>query len=208
MRGIVTIDGPSASGKSSVARRVAAALGVPYLSSGLLYRAAAFLALRAGVDPGDEEGLLALLEGLGGRLLAQAEGNRVLADGEDLAPFLHTPEVDRVVSAVARLPGVRAWVNRRLKEVPPPFVAEGRDMGTAVFPEAAHKFYLTASPEVRAWRRARERPQAYEEVLRDLLRRDERDKAQSAPAPDALVLDTGGMTLDEVVAWVLAHIRR
>ena len=208
MRGIVTIDGPSPSGKSSVARRVAAALGVPYLSSGLLYRAAAFLALRAGVDPGDEEGLLALLEGLGVRLLAQAEGNRVLADGEDLTPFLHTPEVDRVVSAVARLPGVRAWVNRRLKEVPPPFVAEGRDMGTAVFPEAAHKFYLTASPEVRAWRRAWERPQAYEEVLRDLLRRDERDKAQSAPAPDALVLDTGGMTLDEVVAWVLAHIRR
>ena len=113
MRGIVTIDGPSASGKSSVARRVAAALGVPYLSSGLLYRAAAFLALRAGVDPGDEEGLLALLEGLGVRLLAQAEGNRVLADGEDLTSFLHTPEVDRVVSAVARLPGVRAWVNRR-----------------------------------------------------------------------------------------------
>ena len=208
MRGIVTIDGPSASGMSSVARRVAAALGVPYLSSGLLYRAAAFLALRAGVDPGDEEGLLALLEGLGVRLLAQAEGNRVLADGEDLTPFLHTPEVDRVVSAVARLPGVRAWVNRRLKEVPPPFVAEGRDMGTAVFPEAAHKFSLTAGPGVRAWRRARERPQAYEEVLRDLLRRDERDKAQSAPAPDALVLDTGGMTLDEVVAWVLAHIRR
>ena len=100
MRGIVTIDGPSASGKSSVARRVAAALGVPYLSSGLLYRAAAFLALRAGVDPGDEEGLLALLEGLGVRLLAQAEGNRVLADGEDLTSFLHTPEVDRVVSAV------------------------------------------------------------------------------------------------------------
>lgn len=92
------------------------------------------------------------------RLLAQAEGNRVLADGEDLTSFLHTPEVDRVVSAVARLPGVRAWVNRRLKEVPPPFVAEGRDMGTAVFPEAAHKFYLTASPEVRAWRRAREGP--------------------------------------------------
>ena len=113
----------------------------------------------------------------------------------------------RLATALAR-PAAGMLLNRRLKEVPPPFVAEGRDMGTAVFPEAAHKFYLTASPEVRAWRRARERPQAYEEVLRDLLRRDERDKAQSAPAPDALVLDTGGMTLDEVVAWVLAHIRR
>ncbi|GAA6755885.1 MAG: (d)CMP kinase [Thermus sp.] len=206
MRGIVTLDGPSASGKSSVAKRVAEALGVPYLSSGLLYRAAALLALRAGVDPKDEAGLLRLLEARRVRLVPGRE-NRVLADGEDLTPFLHTLEVDRVVSEVARHPGVRAWVNERLKEVPPPFVAEGRDMGTAVFPEAPHKFYLTASPEVRARRRAKERPSDYEAVLRDLLVRDERDKAQSAPAPDALVLDTSGMTLDEVVAWVLAHLK-
>ncbi|GGN03320.1 cytidylate kinase [Thermus composti] len=207
MRGIVTIDGPSASGKSSVAKRVAEALGVPYLSSGLLYRAAAFLALRAGVDLGDEARLLGLLGSLRVRLVPGRE-NRVFLEEEDLTPSLHTPEVDRVVSEVARHPGVRAWVNARLKEVPPPFVAEGRDMGTAVFPEAAHKFYLTASPEVRASRRAKERPQAYEEVLRELILRDEKDKAQSAPAPDALILDTGGMTLDEVVVWVLAHIRR
>ncbi|WP_038045469.1 (d)CMP kinase [Thermus caliditerrae] len=207
MRGIVTIDGPSASGKSSVAQRVAKALGVPYLSSGLLYRAAAFLALRAGVDPGDEAGLLALLEGFRVRLLPEREGNRVLADGEDLTPFLHTPEVDRVVSQVARHKGVRAWVNARLKEVPPPFVAEGRDMGTAVFPEAAHKFYLTARPEVRARRRAKERPQDYEEVLRDLLLRDELDRGQSAPAPDALVIDTSEMGLEAVVARVLSHIQ-
>ncbi|RTG95767.1 cytidylate kinase [Thermus scotoductus] len=206
MRGIVTLDGPSASGKSSVAKRVAEVLGVPYLSSGLLYRAAALLALRAGVDPKDEAGLLRLLEARRVRLVPGRE-NRVLADGEDLTPFLHTLEVDRVVSEVARHPGVRAWVNERLKEVPPPFVAEGRDMGTAVFPEAPHKFYLTASPEVRARRRAKERPSDYEAVLRDLLVRDERDKAQSAPAPDALVLDTSGMTLDEVVAWVLAHLK-
>ncbi len=182
MRGIVTIDGPSASGKSSVARRVAEALGVPYLSSGLLYRAAAFLALRAGVDPGDEAGLLGLLRRFQVRLVPGRE-NRVLADGEDLTPFLHTLEVDRVVSEVARLPGVRAWVNQRLKEVPPPFVAEGRDMGTAVFPQAPHKFYLTARPEVRAKRRAKERPQAYEATLQDLLRRDEKDRAKAPPPP-------------------------
>ncbi|WP_347240474.1 (d)CMP kinase [Thermus sp.] len=208
MRGIVTIDGPSASGKSSVARRVAEALGVPYLSSGLLYRAAAYLALRAGVDPGDEGALLRLLKARRVRLLAERAGNRVLAEGEDLTPFLHTPEVDRVVSEVARLPGVRAWVSQRLKEVPPPFVAEGRDMGTRVFPEADYKFYLTASPEVRALRRSRERLQDYEEVLRDLLLRDEKDRDQSAPAPDALLLDTGGLTLEEVVALVLAHLGR
>ncbi|WP_038057954.1 (d)CMP kinase [Thermus amyloliquefaciens] len=211
MRGIVTIDGPSASGKSSVARRVALALGVPYLSSGLLYRAAALLALRAGVDPGDEKGLLALLETFRVRLLPKPEGNRVVAEGasgqEDLTPHLHTPEVDRVVSLVARHPGVRAWVNARLKEVPPPFVAEGRDMGTAVFPEAPHKFYLTASPEVRARRRTLERPQDYGEVLRELIRRDELDRAQSAPAPEAIVIDTSGMALEEVVARVLSHLQ-
>ncbi|APD08731.1 MULTISPECIES: (d)CMP kinase [Thermus] len=206
MRGIVTLDGPSASGKSSVAKRVAEALGVPYLSSGLLYRGAALLALRAGVDPRDEEGLLRLLQAHRVRLVPGRE-NRVLADGEDLTPFLHTLEVDRVVSEVARHPGVRAWVNARLREVPPPFVAEGRDMGTAVFPHAPHKFYLTASPEVRARRRAKERPETYEAVLKDLLERDEKDKAQSAPAPDALVLDTSGMTLDEVVAWVLERLK-
>ncbi|MEN2983235.1 MAG: (d)CMP kinase [Thermus sp.] len=206
MRGIVTIDGPSASGKSSVAQRVAKALGVPYLSSGLLYRAAALLALRAGVDLGDEGALLPLLQASRVRLLP-GEENRVWAGGEDLTPHLHTPEVDRVVSQVARHPGVRAWVNARLKEVPPPFVAEGRDMGRAVFPEAPHKFYLTASPEVRARRRAKERPQDYQEVLQDLLRRDRLDQAQSQPAPGALVLDTSAMTLEEVVAWILDHLQ-
>ncbi|WP_117238163.1 (d)CMP kinase [Thermus sediminis] len=207
MRGIVTIDGPSASGKSSVARRVAEALGVPYLSSGLLYRAATYLALRAGVDLEDEGGLLALLEARQVRLVPEKEGNWVLADGEDLTPHLHTEAVDRVVSQVARLPGVRAWVNRRLREVPPPFVAEGRDMGRVVFPEAPHKFYLTARPEVRARRRAKERPGDYEGVLRDLLLRDERDRAQSAPAPDALVLDTSDLGLEAVVERILAHLK-
>ncbi|MFN4231386.1 (d)CMP kinase [Thermus sp.] len=211
MRGIVTIDGPSASGKSSVAQKVAEALGVPYLSSGLLYRAAAYLAQRVGVDPGDEAGILALLETFRVRLLPEAQGNRVVAERagalEDLTPNLHTPEVDGAVSQVARHPGVRAWVNERLREVPPPFVAEGRDMGTAVFPQAPHKFYLTATPEVRARRRTLERPQDYGEVLRELIRRDELDRAQSAPAPEAVVIDTSGMTLEEVVARVLSHIQ-
>lgn len=207
MRGVVTIDGPSASGKSTVARRVAEALGVPYLSSGLLYRAAAYLALRHGVDPEEEGALLALLQGKRVRLEAGPKANRVLQDGEDLTPFLHTPEVDRIVSQVAQREGVRAWVNARLRETPPPFVAEGRDMGTAVFPEAPHKFYLTARPEVRAWRRAKERPQAFEEVLRELLARDEKDRRQSAPAPDALVIDTSELGLEEVVARILGHLR-
>lgn len=215
---IITLDGPSASGKSTVAKRLAWALGIPYLSSGLLYRAAALLALsqrehqKKGIDASRSEQVKegVLLENLKAhsiRLLPDPLGNRVLIDGQDRTEELHTQAIDRVVSQVARLPGVREWVNRRLKEVPPPFVAEGRDMGRVVFPEARYKFYLTASPEVRARRRTLERPQAYEEVLQDLLRRDALDQAQSLPAPDALVLDTTGMTVEEVVAWILERIR-
>lgn len=203
---IITLDGPSASGKSTVAKRLAQARGIPYLSSGLLYRAAALLALsqREGIEEG---ALLRSLEACSVRLVPDPSGNRVLIDGQDRTEELHTQAIDRVVSQVARLPGVREWVNRRLKEVPPPFVAEGRDMGRVVFPETRYKFYLTASPEVRARRRALERPQAYEEVLQDLLQRDALDQAQSLPAPDALVLDTTGMTVEEVVAWILERIR-
>jgi len=203
---VITLDGPSASGKSTVARRLAQALGIPYLSSGLLYRAAALLALEEGL-PLEEEPLLERLERSRVQLVPDPGGNRVLVDGQDRTEALHTPQVDRVVSQVARLIRVRDWVNRRLKEVPPPFVAEGRDMGRAVFPGARYKFYLTASPEVRARRRSGERPQAFEEVLQDLLRRDALDQAQSLPAPDALVLDTSQMTVEEVVAWILERIR-
>ncbi|KGQ21121.1 (d)CMP kinase [Thermus filiformis] len=203
---VITLDGPSASGKSTVARRLAQALGIPYLSSGLLYRAAALLALEEGL-PLEEEPLLERLERSRVQLVPDPGGNRVLVDGQDRTEALHTPQVDRVVSQVARLPRVRDWVNRRLKEVPPPFVAEGRDMGRAVFPGARYKFYLTASPEVRARRRSGERPQAFEEVLQDLLLRDALDQAQSLPAPDALVLDTSQMTVEEVVAWILERIR-
>jgi cytidylate kinase len=203
---VITLDGPSASGKSTVARRLAQALGIPYLSSGLLYRAAALLALEEGL-PLEEEPLLERLERSRVQLVPGPGGNRVLVDGQDRTEALHTPQVDRVVSQVARLPRVRDWVNRRLKEVPPPFVAEGRDMGRAVFPGARYKFYLTASPEVRARRRSGERPQAFEEVLQDLLLRDALDQDQSLPAPDALVLDTSRMTVEEVVAWILERIR-
>ncbi len=204
MRGVVTIDGPAASGKTSVAKRLAERLGVPYLSSGLLYRAAALWALREGLW--EEPALLEALEGAGLRLLLPE--NRVLTGkGEDLTPFLHTEAVDRVVSEVARMGGVRAWVNARLKEVPPPFVAEGRDMGRAVFPEAPHKFYLTAPLEVRARRRLGERGLPLEAVLEELRARDAKDQANSLPAPDALLIDTGDLDLEGVVDRILAHLK-
>ena len=203
---IITIDGPGASGKSSVARRIAQALEVPYVSSGLLYRGAAYQVLRYGVDPDDEEAIVRLLKEHPIRLEPDTHGNRVLADGEDLTPQLHTAAVDAVVSAVARHPRVRAYVNQRLREVPPPFVVEGRDMGTAVFPHAPYKFYLTASPEVRASRRARERADDVAAIEKMLRLRDERDAKQSKPAEDAQVIDTSELTLDQVVGAIMRYL--
>ncbi|WP_216321117.1 (d)CMP kinase [Deinococcus aestuarii] len=203
---IVTIDGVAASGKSSVASGVARALGIPYISSGFLYRAATLLALEAGLPLSDPAALLALLRERPLRLEPLARGNRVWQGGRDLTPGLHSSRVDAGVSAVARLPEVRAWVDAQLRALPAPFVAEGRDMGTNVFPQADAKFYLTASPRVRAERRAQERGEDAGTIEAALTERDRRDAAQSAPAPDARVIDTGPLTLDGVIAAVLAAL--
>lgn len=205
---IITIDGPSASGKSSVARRVAVALGLPYVSSGLLYRGATYQVQRYGVNPEDEAAILAMLQAHPIQLIPRPEGNRLLAEGEDITEHLHTQEVDAAVSAVSRHKRVRQYVYQRLRELSPPFVIEGRDMGSTVFPDAAQKFYLTAKPEVRARRRVPERNAEYETVLAEILRRDQADKVQSAPAPDAVIVDTSEMSLEEVVQTILERIPR
>jgi cytidylate kinase len=200
---IVTIDGVAASGKSSVSSGVARALGIPYVSSGLLYRAATLLGLEAGVDLYDAPPLLALLDTHAPRLEPLAEGNRVWAGERELTDALHSSRVDAGVSVVAVLPELRAWVDAQLRALPEPFVAEGRDMGTNVFPHAGAKFYLTASPRIRAERRARERPEDIPAIEAALVRRDAKDKVQSAPAPDAQVIDTGPLTLEGVIGVIL-----
>lgn len=204
---IVTIDGVAASGKSSVASGVARQLGVPYLSSGLLYRAATYCALEAGVSLQDAPALLSLLSGAALRLAPLAGGNAVFLNEADVTPQLHTSRIDAGVSAVAALPALREWVNAQLRSLPEPFVAEGRDMGTAVFPQAQHKFFLVASARVRASRRVSERPDALDAVEAALIARDKRDRKQSEPAPDAVIIDTGNLSLVEVISAVLAHIR-
>lgn len=203
---IVTIDGIAASGKSSVSSGVARALGIPYLSSGLLYRAATLLGLDSGADLNDEAAVLAALHAHPVRLEPLAEGNRVWQGTRDLTDDLHSSTVDHGVSVVAVLPGVRAWVNDQLRQVPPPFVAEGRDMGTNVFPHAPAKFYLTASPRVRAQRRAKERPEDVDAIEAALIRRDELDHVQSAPAVDAHVIDTGPLDLEGVIGAILTGV--
>ncbi|GBF07902.1 cytidylate kinase [Deinococcus aerius] len=203
---IVTIDGVAASGKSSVASGVARALGVPFVSSGLLYRAATLLALEAGLSLEGAPALLAHLEANPLRLEPLAGGNRVWLGGRDLTDDLHSSRVDAGVSAVARLPPVREWVNAQLRLLPDPFVAEGRDMGTNVFPHADAKFYLTASPRVRAERRARERLEDVPAIEAALVERDRRDAGQSAPAPDARIIDTSALSLEGVIGAVLAGL--
>jgi CMP/dCMP kinase len=204
--GVVTFDGPAASGKSSVAQRVAAILELPVVSSGLLYRAATWLAERAGVPVDDEAAVLGTLQRHGVTLEPARRGNRVLVDGEDVSDRLHTDEVDGLVSAVASHPGVRSWVSEQLRSIRPPFVIDGRDMGSVVFPGATHKFYLTASPEVRALRRVGERAADLERVAAAIRRRDALDAHQLRPAPDALAIVTDALTLDEVVEVVLDRL--
>lgn len=203
---VITFDGPAASGKSSVAQRVAQALGLPFVSSGLLYRAATYLVTSAGIDPRDEAAVLRALAAHAVRLEPDTAGNRVYVNAEDVSAALHTDLVDASVSFVAAHPGVRAWVSEQLREVPPPFAIDGRDMGSVVFPEARHKFYLTASPHERARRRVGERAADLAAVAAAMTRRDALDARQSAPAPDALHLATDGLDLDQVVARVLTDL--
>lgn len=206
-RPIITLDGPAASGKSSAAKAVAARLGIAYVSSGLLYRVATLMALNEGVPLSDEDALLAMLSRHDVRLRPDAHRDSVTVDGVEVAHLLHTDRIDANVSEVARLPGVRAWVTERLRELEGPFVIDGRDMGTAVFPDARWKFYLTASPEVRAKRRVGERASDLAAVAEAIRLRDERDARQSAPAPDAIHLDTGPLSLEAVVDFVYAKVR-
>lgn len=207
-RDVITLDGPAASGKSSVAKLLARRLGIAYVSSGLLYRAAALLALEASLDATEEQPVLDLLASRAVRLIPDPLGNRVEVDGNDVEPRLHTDAVDANVSAVARMPGVRAWVTDRLRELNGPFVIDGRDMGTAVFPGAHWKFYLTAPTEIRAGRRVGERSADLAAVTAALSQRDERDAKQSVPAADAVHIDTGPLTLLEVVDVVHGAVAR
>jgi CMP/dCMP kinase len=204
--GVITFDGPAASGKSSVAQRVACRLAIPFVSSGLLYRAATHAAAAAGADLDDETAVLRVLAGHDVVLEPGTDGNRIVLDGTDVSAALHTDAVDAGVSQVAAHPGVRSWVSQQLQRVAPPFAIDGRDMGSVVFPQAAHKFYLTASPHERARRRVGERSADLAAVEAAIARRDRLDAKQLVPAPDAFHVDTDGLDLDQVVARVLQRL--
>jgi CMP/dCMP kinase len=199
---VVAIDGPAGSGKSTVARAAARALGFRYLDSGAMYRAVGLLTLRhGGAASGHAERLELEL------------GDRVTVGGEDVTDALRTPEVSEAASRVATNEKVRsALVPKQRKLLSSgDWVAEGRDIGTVVAPDAAVKVFLTASPEERARRRARELGTDVETVLRDQALRDAQDESREhsplAVAPGAVELDTTGLTVDEVVDRIATLVR-
>jgi len=206
---VIAIDGPAGAGKSTVARAVAAELGITYLDSGAMYRCVALAALEAGVDLDDGDALGALAEGLD----IDLHGCRVLLGGRDVSDPIRTPPVTAAASRVSVHPRVRAAMVERQRQLIAggSYVAEGRDIGTVVSPEAPLKVFLTASEEERARRRAAESGEPVEGVLEAQRRRDARDSEREhgalRAAEDAVELDTTGLGLDEVVARVVALAR-
>jgi cytidylate kinase len=215
---IVALDGPGSSGKSSVGAAVAAALGIRFLDTGLLYRALTWLCLERGLRPDDGPAVASLAAEID---LAADEGGRlvrVIVDGRDVADRIRTPRVDRSVSAVARQPEVRAALLGRQRAIAASgaIVAAGRDIGSVVLPDADVKIWLDASAEERAARRARERgidpaSPAGLAILDDLRRRDladgSRDLSPARAADDAVHVRTDGNSFEGTVAAVLAVVR-
>lgn len=208
--GVIAIDGPAGSGKSTVARRLAERLGVDYLDTGAMYRSVAFAVLRSDVDPADADAVAALVADLD---ISVANGV-VTVDGVDATIEIRGPEVTRAVSVVAANPAVRADLVARQRawgRARAGGVIEGRDIGSVVFPDATLKVYLTASPEARAGRRAQEVTDlSYEAVAADIARRDAFDQGRDASplveAPDAVLVDTTDHTVEEVIDEVVARL--
>ncbi|MES2369325.1 MAG: (d)CMP kinase [Pseudomonadota bacterium] len=209
---VITIDGPSASGKGTVAERVAVALGFHFLDSGALYRLTALSAMKHGVALDDE----ARVAELAGHLPATFRDGSVWLAGENVTDAIRAEAVGEGASKVAALPGVRAALldRQRAYRQPPGLVADGRDMGTVVFADAATKVFLTASAEARAERRYKQliekgNSASLTALVADMQARDARDSARTVaplkPAPDALLLDTTHMDIESAVQAVLAH---
>jgi len=209
---VLTIDGPSASGKGTVAERVAAALGFHFLDSGALYRLTALSAMQHGVALDDE----ARIAELAAALPATFHDGSVWLAGENVREAIRAEAVGEGASKVAALPAVRAALldRQRAYRQPPGLVADGRDMGTVIFPDAAAKVFLTASAEARAERRHKQLIEkgisaSLPALVADMQARDARDSARTVaplkPAPDALLLDTTEMDIESAVQAVLAH---
>jgi cytidylate kinase len=209
---IVAIDGGVATGKSAVGRRVAEALGLPFVDSGLMYRAITKLAAERGIDPRDSEGVTKLAESI----QLKIDGERVWADGRELTDGIYDVDYADALPMISAMPGVRqALVAQQRLLGERGVVMAGRDIGTVVFPHAEHKFFLTASLEEKVRRRGAQFERRGERVDQEAMRREveardrvdsERTVAPLRAAPDAIVIDTDRLDVDEVVDLILRRL--
>ena len=217
---LITIDGPAGAGKSTTARALASRLGYAYLDTGALYRAVAWVVRRAGIDCADVEAMEALLSSMDFHVSLDEGVTRTFIDNEEITGQLRSPEISRLASTVAALPYVRDRllpIQARLSREGG-IVAEGRDMGPRVFPEADVKFFLEADLETRTTRRHREtvrdgHPETQPDIRRAIEERDANDRSRATaplkPAGDAVVIDSSSLTVEQVVermlAWIPGH---
>lgn len=214
---VITIDGPSGAGKGTVCQQLAARLGWPLLDSGAIYRVLALAALHHDVALDDEAALVTVALHLDVQFVSTADGVKVILEGEEVSMALRTEQTGNAASKVAALPGVREALLRRQRAFrsEPGLIADGRDMGTVVFPDAQAKIFLDASAEERAQRRLKQLQGKgfdvnFDQLLNEIRERDDRDRnrpvAPLRPAEDALVVDSTSMTIDEVVDTIYRHV--
>ena len=214
---VIAVDGPGGSGKGTLAILLASHLGWHYLDSGALYRLTALAALNAGVPHDDEPALGRLAAGLDIRFETDGENTRAMLAGKDVSARIRLDDIGILASRISAYPAVRAALSERQRRFrqPPGLVADGRDMGTVIFPDAELKIYLTASPEIRAERRYKQLKEKGESVnltrlFREIKARDSRDQSRSVaplrPAEDAQIIDSTGMSIEEVFAKVVSMI--
>ncbi|MBN2122729.1 MAG: (d)CMP kinase [Deltaproteobacteria bacterium] len=216
---VIAVDGPAGGGKSTVSRLLAAALGVLYLDTGAMYRAVALQARRARVNPDDGKELARLCRAMELHFEVVNGAIKLFIGGEDISSAIRSPEMDWLSSRISAVREVREAMTEMQRKIGGggSLVAEGRDMGTVVFPEAEAKFFLTAAPETRVERRYRERIDrgeeiSREEVAKELTRRDEQDMKRAlaplVPANDAVILDTSALSPEQVVEEMRKRIRQ
>ncbi len=218
MKKIITIDGPAGAGKSTVSRLLAKKINFLYLDTGAMYRAVAFQAAREGVDFSDGKKLRKLCRSLDLKFNADGNSNKLYIGKEDISLVIRDPEMDMLSSGVSAVKEVREAMTELQRKIGKDggLVAEGRDMGTVVFFDADHKFFITAPPKVRAERRYKERISRGEsismaEVGKDLRERDDQDKKRSIaplrPAKDAKIIDSTTLNPDQVIEIILKSIK-
>jgi len=210
---IIAIDGPSAAGKSTIAKLLAKELGIEYIDTGAMYRAVALKIIRAGIDPGDGAALARLMDSTG----IDLAGNHVMLDGEDVSGLIRTGDVSMQASCISAIPAVRTKLVALQREMGArkSVVMDGRDIGSNVFPGADYKFFVTASPEVRAERRRRDflesgEDVAFETVLADIKKRDWDDSHRAlnplVQTKDAVLIVTDDLSIEEVLKKVKSYL--